>query len=557
MKKKKWIILQALAIVALASACNSEEPHLDNPPATVDDVVRIIATMPQENWDVTDGNVPSTRAVINPDGSGTFEHGDSLQLFTIREHNGGWSTRTRVYGVGKTKLKWSDLSPDKTALIIGAAYPHNILKNSEFDLASAPNPDLLIASVKTEYGRPVRLAFRHAMHRLNIVIEGLTDEEKAVARVSLRNLKSKGRINFENTNYPVTSNIGEAPGNYPAQTPVQGRCSFIVPPQKVPEATELADIEVGGKHYIYKTEGVITTLESGKQSTLIITVQKGEQPTPQPGDDNEAKLKVLKEAIEAATGTTIKKIKLDSDITLTEQITIPEGKKVEIDGEGKYKLIPGVSATMTTSKPAIVMEPNGELILKQLTVDGNNAEMLSPAIEVQGTDRKMARLTLGNGFRMTGCHSKSQGHDAHTYGIRTAGMLFMEKGAEITGNGPGCAVQITGELGMIQLKGGKITGNEGHNLRLDYNDKTPNRQRILFSELQKLPKECLFGLTLFHYVNRQMIKGSGLVAMGHQLFSNRDRLKLEHIISDQGEDIRIEGRFRIGGDDIQTKLIRW
>lgn len=137
------------------------------------------------------------------------------------------------------------MSPDKTALIIGAAYPHDILKYSEFDLVSTPNPDLLIASVKTEYGRPVRLAFRHAMHRLNIVIEGLTDEEKAVARVSLRNLKSKGKIDLKKTNYPVTSYIGEAPGNYPAQTLVQGRCSFIVPPQKVPEATELADIEVG------------------------------------------------------------------------------------------------------------------------------------------------------------------------------------------------------------------------------------------------------------------------------------------------------------------------
>lgn len=54
-----------------------------------------------------------------------------------------------------------------------------------------------------------------------------------------------------------------------------------------------------------------------------------------------------------------------------------------------------------------------------------------------------------------------------------------------------------------------------------------------------------------------MIKGSGLVATGYQLFSNRVRLKLEHIISDQDEDIQIEGRFRIGGDDNQAKLIRW
>lgn len=84
--------------MALASACNSEEPHLDNPPATVDDVVRII-TMPQENWDVTDGNVPSTRAVTIPTVAARSKHGDSLQLFTIREHNGGWSTRTRVIKV--------------------------------------------------------------------------------------------------------------------------------------------------------------------------------------------------------------------------------------------------------------------------------------------------------------------------------------------------------------------------------------------------------------------------------------------------------------------------
>lgn len=556
MKNIKWITLYALAVLMLASACNKEVPHLDNPPATADDVVRIIATAPGDNWEATEsGNTLSTRIAIAPDGTGTFENGDELRLQTVQITTGSVSTKEFSYLIGKMKLMWSQLSPEKKAVDIVASYPPMDAFN-RFDAATEKNPDLLIASVKgAEYGRPLTLAFRHALHRLNIIIEGLGKEELESAKVSLKNVKSKCELNLRDFDNLISISKNGS-DNFPSQTPTEGRCSFIVPPQEIAAAAEIVDIEARGRHYIYKTAKT-TMLESGKQSTVTITVQKGGQPTPQPGDDNEAKLKALKEAIEAATGTTIKKIKLDSDITLTEQIVIPEGKKVEIDGEGKYKLIPGVSATMTTSKPAIVVEPNGELILRQLTVDGNNAEMLSPAIEVQGTDRKMARLTLGNGFRMTGCHSKSQGHDAHTYGIRTAGMLFMEKGAEITGNGPGCAVQITGELGMIQLKGGKITGNKGHNLRLDYNDKLPNRQRILFSEPQKLPKECLFGLTLFHYVDRQMIKGSGLVATGYQLFSNRVRLKLEHIISDQDEDIQIEGRFRIGGDDIQTTLIRW
>ena len=185
----KTIQLITLTATLALAACGK-----DNIPDTPADngELKIIATIAASpDADVLPaGRSADTRATIDPDdGSGTFATGDVLRL----QVRGSIPVTSHVgYTIGTTVLRWKDfdLIGNEGPLGFSGAYPGNaaIEQNKKIDIKGAANPDLLIApTVTVAKGEPVRLDFRHVMHRLVVNLSGnaLTADELSQATVRL------------------------------------------------------------------------------------------------------------------------------------------------------------------------------------------------------------------------------------------------------------------------------------------------------------------------------------------------------------------------------------
>ncbi len=268
----------ALPIFLALAACTADEAT-DNPGAPAD-AIRFIATI--------DGNTAAdaidTRATINPDGSGAFENGDK---FKLRATGSVPVTDHKVYTVGETVLHWSDfvLIGNEGSLGFTGVYPETAVdNNNKFDIFRVANPDLLIApTVTVAKGEPVRLAFRHVMHRLVVNLSGnaLTADELSVAEVQLSgDMYCAAIVDFTNATAFTDNNYMYGDENPPTRR--GATTTFILVPQDIRPYSEKITITAGGQELTYTFpatlpghEGTSDTprrLQSGRTLTLNLAI---------------------------------------------------------------------------------------------------------------------------------------------------------------------------------------------------------------------------------------------------------------------------------------------
>lgn len=154
------------------------------------------------------------------------------------------------YTIGTTVLRWKDfdLIGNEGPLGFSGAYPGNaaIEQNKKIDIKGAANPDLLIApTVTVAKGEPVRLDFRHVMHRLVVNLSGnaLTADELSQATVRLsESLYCCAVVDFTDAT-AFTDNSAIYGDNPPTRT--GATTTFILVPQDIRPYSEKITITAG------------------------------------------------------------------------------------------------------------------------------------------------------------------------------------------------------------------------------------------------------------------------------------------------------------------------
>lgn len=157
--------------------------------------------------------------------------------------------------------------------------PHSVKANQN-ELLNYSNSDLLTAKTSgvAPTAEAVSLAFTHRMSLVNVqLLPGgtMTAQSLKNARMTTSPLASNCRVNI------ATGAVSDVSGSqsvipYGNQVSIVDDkatlMSFIAIPQTIPAGTELFDIAIGTKHYIYVTDKAIT-LETGYKYLMEITLQ--------------------------------------------------------------------------------------------------------------------------------------------------------------------------------------------------------------------------------------------------------------------------------------------
>lgn len=247
-------------------------------------------------WDMS---LKASRAVINTDGSGHFEEGDSLLVYAQNVANG----HTKQYilhlenGVWKPEIYWKELGDQVQftawhiasmqrlyqASQLSSNYSHSIETDQQG--AGYRRSDLLLAKAQVQSGEKVHLNFSHALNRLHIVLESkdhsYTASQLQQAKISIH---TPCVLPFNLANGTL-----DAPSHYEWITPLkqadnQTWTALLCPQEtKALRSEGWIRIQIEGKETIAQVpetlEGKsLDKLEAGKEITYRINVQKGNKP---------------------------------------------------------------------------------------------------------------------------------------------------------------------------------------------------------------------------------------------------------------------------------------
>ena len=247
-------------------------------------------------WDMS---LRASRAVINTDGSGYFEEGDSLLVYAQNLANG----HTQQYllhlenGVWKPEIYWKELGDQVQftawhitpmqrlyqASQLSSNYSHSIETDQQG--AGYRRSDLLLAKAQVQSGEKVHLNFSHALNRLHIVLESkdhsYTASQLQQAKISIH---TPCVLPFNLANGTL-----DAPSHYEWITPLkqadnQSWTALLCPQETNALRSEgWIRIQIEGKETIAQIpetlEGKsLDKLEAGKEITYRINVQKGNKP---------------------------------------------------------------------------------------------------------------------------------------------------------------------------------------------------------------------------------------------------------------------------------------
>lgn len=232
---------------------------------------------------VTAGIEALTRAPhLNEDGSGYFTAGDLIAMTVT----GGGKTVQTVYKVDGN-LYWEDLDlpAETTEATFTGCYPKPASASDNkftFDLSTAKDKDLLLApgvKVSKRADTKVKLAFRHAMHKLvlNYASDGTYSAEQLGAAKTTCSAKSSCEVDM------MAATIGRAGTKTSAFDATGKTVHFLLVPQASDEVT--LRIEIGeaviehtliGLNDVLKNQNqnIPATLDGGKCLTLNLTFGK-------------------------------------------------------------------------------------------------------------------------------------------------------------------------------------------------------------------------------------------------------------------------------------------
>ncbi len=438
------------------------------------------------------GTAPATRALISTaDGRGTFEEGDRINIIThvfdttvdtdhpATYHDGAWLT----------DLTWEDFGPgakvDFTAyfpaLLFSQLNPQTIdipTDQSTPGKYAAADYLFLHAIGQQQSDTPIELRFVHAMHRLvvKLVLDehpgSLTQADLDAATVVIKNAPIRGMATLKNgieTDYVTEGDI------LPLPLGDNTFCALIpwMDNSKPRFFNESIEVRAAGTVASYPIQwSVASDIYANHQTLIRLTLADNE------GLGNYiTTYAALKSACEAATGTADNptRITLGADIefpgTTSDCINISRNQYIEINGNG-YRLTRAATAELL-----FMVFGNASLKLTRMTVDGENKETDMPLIDVSTlqdfSDFIPGTLTLGEGFMLTGAALPAADASDNAYklnrtpGINVSGTLIMEKGSQVTGNGRGYPVRLTGSTrAILRLNGGTFGNNTDADLCL-------------------------------------------------------------------------------------------
>ena len=250
----------------------------------------------QVEWDMS---LKASRAIINTDGSGHFEEGDSLLVYAQNVANG----HTKQYilhlenGVWKPEIYWKELGDQVQftawhiasiqrlyqASQLSSNYSHSIETDQQG--AGYRHSDLLLAKAQVQSGEKVHLNFSHALNRLHIVLESkdhsYTTSQLQQAKISIH---TPCVLPFNLANGTL-----DAPSHYEWITPLkqadnQTWTALLCPQEtKALRSEGWIRIQIEGKESIAQVPEILEgksldKLEAGKEITYRINVQKGNKP---------------------------------------------------------------------------------------------------------------------------------------------------------------------------------------------------------------------------------------------------------------------------------------
>lgn len=276
---KKTIILWAVMAALVACDKGGEEPVVPEEPVTPGNPI-----VPEEQAiELVAEILPLSRTPqYDEEGGGRFAEDDRFVLTLSGE---GMTTACRDYEVGRTELFWSDpvFASASGPVRFAGCYP--VLPETDetvftFDAARTSNADLLLAegvSAEKNTENPVKLSFRHAMHRLKLVYrseDDYTDEELKQMR-TVCTAKSTCRVDL------AAGQIVEVLGQT-ADFSAQGtEAVFVFPPQAARDVT-LA-VEIGEETRTFQLDAWLeenglpsSSLEGGRELTLTVSVSRQE-----------------------------------------------------------------------------------------------------------------------------------------------------------------------------------------------------------------------------------------------------------------------------------------
>lgn len=236
-----------------------------------------------------------TRAVVSPDGNGSFTEGDRVGLFVdngssvqyreLTYQNGTWTPRLKRSEFGAGRLTLSAHYPVLTASTQNAAQYTYTLPTDQGSETALSSADVLFARTELPEGSyRAQLPFSHLFHRLQVELS----PSGGGAEVSVRSICS-GTLNLLNGEVTVTGS------QFQWITPCtksEGTFSAIVLPQSAEpyrSGEGLLKIVNGEKSAAFTAPsqtaegGTLTTFASGMQTSVRLTITDSGVVEPDPG----------------------------------------------------------------------------------------------------------------------------------------------------------------------------------------------------------------------------------------------------------------------------------
>lgn len=279
MKTTNYLFV-AFGVAALTlTACNNDDDVLNS--GQESGVVNIVTSI----------NGPQTRAVMNDDGSGSFE--DTKDKLKLAVYGSGNADYQVDYTVGATVLYWEDVEAGAGIgpYTFGGWFTKTDLPATltSFNAATASDPDLLLAAPATNVskGATVNLNFKHAMHKLVVKVTydgdftGVNTDNVSIKPVGMN---ASAAINVQ-TGIVTPGEATDTDGDYAAQTLINNACSFILAPQKLTTGAEWLQFSIPDvATLVYKvpanyqnasgTSTALTELSSGQILTLNMKIKR-------------------------------------------------------------------------------------------------------------------------------------------------------------------------------------------------------------------------------------------------------------------------------------------
>ena len=255
---------------------------------------------------ITDGRVEwemflgasVSRAVVNADGSGYFEEGDTVVIYTrnLTDNREQHYTLHLTDGTWKPRIYWQEIGEEvefaawylsaahrvHQASQVSSTYLHTLAVNQSGE--GYASSDLMCAQTRVQAGEKVQLTFRHALSRLQIVLESrdasYTTEELQQADIQVYTpcqlpfSLSKGTL--------LTPSAGQW------ITPIRSTdltWMVLLAPQKAEEmrAQDWIRIRINGQEKTLKVPETVEGkpfggLEAGQELTYRLNLQKDNTP---------------------------------------------------------------------------------------------------------------------------------------------------------------------------------------------------------------------------------------------------------------------------------------